>query len=187
MDEHMSFVQRMARAFKCFHPLNIVELSDLINAGFIGLLKAKKCYDETRGVKFETYAEKFVWRQMAEEIRKYHSVVIPRHLCEPEKRKQWKGTPQLAAADFVRSCKTERSDLNIGDRYNGFNEVDDKDEVEVIMRRMPTERHRQVLRWRYYDGLDGVQIAERLGCSKQRVSKIEGQCRVFANAGRKTR
>lgn len=46
-----------------------VDHEDLISAGLFGLLNAMSKFDPTRGVKFESYAQRRVWGSMVDEVR----------------------------------------------------------------------------------------------------------------------
>ncbi len=67
--KHGNLVKRIA-----FHLMNrlppSVQAEDLIQAGMIGLLEAKKHYDESQGASFETYAGIRVRGAMLDEIRR---------------------------------------------------------------------------------------------------------------------
>jgi len=52
------------------YPTNAVERSDLIGAGYIGLVKAAKTYDKDKGYKFSTYATVVILNEIKKIIKK---------------------------------------------------------------------------------------------------------------------
>jgi len=55
----LPFVESLARRVASSMPHSI-ELNDLVQDGMIGLIDAARRYDEARGIKFETFAERRV-------------------------------------------------------------------------------------------------------------------------------
>ena len=51
-----------------------MEFDDLVQAGFVGLLKANLKYDKSRNVKFLTYAEYRIVGEMFDEVRKFQKL-----------------------------------------------------------------------------------------------------------------
>src|SRR5688572_22188821 len=65
----LPFVESLARRVAASMPHSI-ELSDLVQDGMIGLIDAACRYDEARGIKFETFAERRVRGAMIDALRK---------------------------------------------------------------------------------------------------------------------
>ena len=65
----LPFVQALAKRVASSMP-NSVELSDLVQDGMIGLIDAANRYDDSRGIKFETFAERRVRGAMIDALRK---------------------------------------------------------------------------------------------------------------------
>ena len=65
----LPFVESLARRVASSMP-NSIELSDLVQDGMIGLIDAAARYDEGRGIKFETFAERRVRGAMIDALRK---------------------------------------------------------------------------------------------------------------------
>jgi RNA polymerase sigma factor for flagellar operon FliA len=65
----LPFVESLARRVASSMPHSI-ELSDLVQDGMIGLIDAACRYDEGRGIKFETFAERRVRGAMIDALRK---------------------------------------------------------------------------------------------------------------------
>ena len=65
----LPFVESLARRVASSMPHSI-ELSDLVQDGMIGLIDAARSYDEDRGIKFETFAERRVRGAMIDALRR---------------------------------------------------------------------------------------------------------------------
>ena len=65
----LPFVQALARRMAASMP-NSVEISDLVQDGMIGLIDAAHRFDESRGIKFETFAERRVRGAMIDALRR---------------------------------------------------------------------------------------------------------------------
>ena len=65
----LPFVEALARRMASTMPHSI-DLSDLVQDGVIGLIDAAERFDETRGIKFETFAERRVRGAMIDALRK---------------------------------------------------------------------------------------------------------------------
>lgn len=65
----LPFVESLARRVASTMPHSI-ELSDLVQDGMIGLIDAARRYDEGRGIKFETFAERRVRGAMIDALRR---------------------------------------------------------------------------------------------------------------------
>lgn len=65
----LPFVESLARRVAASMPHSI-ELSDLVQDGMIGLIDAACRYDEARGIKFETFAERRVRGAMIDALRR---------------------------------------------------------------------------------------------------------------------
>jgi RNA polymerase sigma factor FliA len=65
----LPFVESLARRVASSMPHSI-ELNDLVQDGMIGLIDAARRYDEDRGIKFETFAERRVRGAMIDALRR---------------------------------------------------------------------------------------------------------------------
>src|SRR5215217_6038021 len=63
------FVEALARRMAATMPHSI-DLSDLVQDGVIGLIDAAERFDEGRGIKFETFAERRIRGAMIDALRK---------------------------------------------------------------------------------------------------------------------
>ena len=69
IDNSLPFVQALARRVAASMP-NSVEVSDLVQDGMIGLIDAAHRFDGSRGIKFETFAERRVRGAMIDALRR---------------------------------------------------------------------------------------------------------------------
>src|SRR5919107_6257790 len=65
----LPFVEALARRMAATMPHSI-DLSDLVQDGVIGLIDAAERFDEGRGIKFETFAERRIRGAMIDALRK---------------------------------------------------------------------------------------------------------------------
>ncbi|MEP6914306.1 MAG: sigma-70 family RNA polymerase sigma factor, partial [Acidobacteriota bacterium] len=65
----LPFVESLARRVAASMPHSI-ELGDLVQDGMIGLIDASCRFDEARGIKFETFAERRVRGAMIDALRR---------------------------------------------------------------------------------------------------------------------
>ena len=65
----LPFVEALARRMAATMPHSI-DLSDLVQDGVIGLIDAAHRFDEARGIKFETFAERRIRGAMIDALRK---------------------------------------------------------------------------------------------------------------------
>jgi RNA polymerase sigma factor for flagellar operon FliA len=65
----LSFVESVARRVAASMP-HTIDLGDLVQDGMVGLIDAAHRYDDSRGIKFETFAERRVRGAMIDALRK---------------------------------------------------------------------------------------------------------------------
>src|SRR3954447_7699050 len=65
----LPFVEALARRMAATMP-NSIDISDLVQDGVLGLIDAANRFDEARGIKFETFAERRVRGAMIDALRK---------------------------------------------------------------------------------------------------------------------
>jgi RNA polymerase sigma factor (sigma-70 family) len=75
IEEYSNFVYGIAKNFKGY-----LNKEDLIQAGFLGLIKAKKNYEENEFTKFTTYAYPYILGEMCTLVREDKSIKINRNL-----------------------------------------------------------------------------------------------------------
>src|SRR4026207_2000560 len=65
----LPFVEALARRMASSMP-NSIDIGDLVQDGVLGLIDAARRFDEDRGIKFETFAERRVRGAMIDALRK---------------------------------------------------------------------------------------------------------------------
>src|SRR6202795_5101883 len=65
----LPFVEQLARRVAATMP-NSIDIGDLVQDGVIGLIDAAQRFDEARGIKFETFAERRVRGAMIDALRR---------------------------------------------------------------------------------------------------------------------
>src|SRR3954447_8542346 len=65
----LPFVEALARRMASTMP-NSIDIGDLVQDGVLGLIDASNRFDEARGIKFETFAERRVRGAMIDALRK---------------------------------------------------------------------------------------------------------------------
>jgi RNA polymerase sigma factor for flagellar operon FliA len=69
IETSVPFVEHLARRVAASMP-HSVDLGDLVQSGMIGLIDAARRFDESRGIKFETFAERRVRGAMIDALRR---------------------------------------------------------------------------------------------------------------------
>lgn len=126
------------------------EFDDLYQEGSIALWKAYQNWDSSRGVKLITYCYECV----------YWAVFDYAH---PKKRQ--KHAPQVLMGNPIEPFYD-----------GGTDEVDRRDEIDVVVRGRLSGRQLEVIDLRL-QGYNGAQIARKLGVSREAVRSIQN--RVF--------
>jgi RNA polymerase sigma factor (sigma-70 family) len=178
VEQHIDLVRQTAQRMKATVP-SIVEIDDLIGAGYLGLCKAAKLYRAARGASFATYATKRVWGSMVDWLRKMDH--IPRVTRIRAKRDGTDHMLPTVVHLYTRS-----------DRRATFGEPDDNAGLLVSIlparngcpvthasnREWPAVFHglsatqRTIIELKYRMGLTMSQIGMKLGLSKGRISQI---------------
>jgi RNA polymerase primary sigma factor len=174
---NLRFVVSVARRYQG-HGLPI---ADLVNEGNLGLLRAARRFDETRGVRFISYAHWWVRRSIVEAVERHAGRGHeggPSWLSLDEPLADGQGTLQEVLAD-PRQDGPDREVVR--EALRGA--------IEAGLSDLP-EREREVLR-RYFGlgrgGSDSLEeIARTLGVSRERVRQLRdrGISRLRMHAGR---
>ena len=139
-----------------------LEYDDAFQIGAMGLMRAAAHYDETRGVKFSTYAMRCIKMALGTDLRKRMAVrrgggVSPLSLDAPCAR--WNG---LTLGDLLRAKdNVERQQLE-GELLTAF-------EKELALH---PERPAQIARMFWLEGQTQREIAAALGIMPQTVHRI---------------
>jgi RNA polymerase sigma factor for flagellar operon FliA len=112
--ESLPFVESLARRMASTMPHSI-DLADLVQDGVLGLIDAAHRFEETRGIKFETFAERRVRGAMIDALRRdawprgVRRVRRELETAREELRRELGGEPTLA--DLARRVGTDEARL----------------------------------------------------------------------------
>jgi len=141
-----------------------ISQADLIGAANVGLLKARRLYDASRGT-FASFARICIVQAIKDEQRRLSgALTIPQRF--------WRQNVRARAAAL--NADTEPSISS-----TPASEAEHADDLATLPRAIAQldEREQRVVRG-LLAGKDGVQLGEELGITKQRVQQIK--CRSFA-------
>ncbi len=170
-----------------------VEREDLIQAGFLGLMKAYRKYDATKSnAKFSTYAYGFVYGEMYEtangnrpirvrkpELKLYKGVVKAKELLEAKYERSI--TYEEACAFLHVDYQTFTSILNALSAKVSIDDIDPEsrgnniDDMILLRESLQTlsPLEKSVIERRYVDDLSQQEAAKVLGLSQVKVSRVE--------------
>lgn len=157
------------------------EFEDLVAYGFGGLLEAKRRFDASRGVRFNTYAYHRVRGAILDGVRQM--APMSRRAAE-DARARADATPTAAPTPldraFTRISASLTAPTPLHGRYGDQSPeaiLIRQESIRVLLRaleRLP-ERHRLLIRRRYFEGWALDDVAEELGISKSWASRLHGQ------------
>lgn len=175
---------------------------DLIQIGYIGLLKAAQRFDEERGLQFSTYAVPMIAGEIRSQLRDQGSMKMSRSLkadaalvrrAESDFIKLHGLSPHLtqlaemtglAAERVLEACQASDALKNMQDVDGIASETDaamwtDREEQDIARIDLASAvaslepRARQVIVLRYYKDYTQQQVADLLGISQVQVCRIE--------------
>lgn len=155
----------VAHIIKKYHSSS-EEQDDLISIGTIGLIKAVNTFDNTKGIKFATYASKCIENEVLMHYRAKKKSSNEVSISEPIDVDS-EGNP-LTLIDIISIDDTIADDIDrnikIKQLYQYVEELDDEREKTIV-----------ILRYGLYGTapLTQKQVAQRLDISRSYVSRIE--------------
>ena len=172
------------------------EPEDLIQIGYIGLLKAAQRFEEERGLQFSTYAVPMIAGEIRSQLRDQGSMKMSRSLkadaalvrrAESDFIKLHGLSPrltQLTAERVLEACQASDALKNMQDVDGIAAETDasmwtDREEQDIARIDLASAvaslepRARQVIVLRYYKDYTQQQVADLLGISQVQVCRIE--------------
>jgi RNA polymerase sigma factor for flagellar operon FliA len=193
----LPFVESLARRVAASMPHSI-ELGDLVQDGMIGLIDAACRFDEDRGIKFETFAERRVRGAMIDALRRDawpRGVRRQRRELEAarEQLRRELGAEARLGRTIVRINTIEStSPLSAGEHIDGaslppalvpsepqspdkaFEEQEVRDRVRAAIASLPP-RERKVIGMYYYAEATMKQIGVEIGVNESRVSQLHAR------------
>ncbi|NLL01871.1 MAG: sigma-70 family RNA polymerase sigma factor [Mollicutes bacterium] len=207
MTEEETVVQYELFIYKIAKKFYNVEISDLYQAGCIGLIKAYRKYNENLGVDFMSFAYKYVFGEMYELANKSRDIKINKQYLkiakEIEKAKNELTQKLNRIPSLTEICLYLEIDerlaydafsmtstmLSLEDEYQtltGEVKISDMIGVEnniddqiLISSSIETldPLEQSVIDYRYFQDLTQTETAEALGISQVKVSRLENKCK----------
>lgn len=172
------------------------EVEDLIQIGYIGLIKAAERFDESRGLAFSTYAVPMITGEIRSQMRDNGAIKVSRglkmdafavrkaetdftasvgrspkmsELAEATGLSSERVREALAAADAMKNFEEfEKANLWTDDENMTISHIDLAVGIESLL-----PRQRQVITLRYFKDMTQQQVARLLGISQVQVCRIE--------------
>ena len=172
------------------------EIDDLIQIGYIGLLKAIKGFDKDKGFKFSTYAVPVITGEIRSQLRDQGAIKISRSIkadivtikkAEEEFINMYNRSPRISelashlefteervkeainANDAVKNIGSyDEVELALDEEETNITKIDIKDSLSKL-----EENERKIMVLRYYKDMTQSQVAKVIGISQVQVSRIE--------------
>lgn len=172
------------------------ELDDLIQIGYIGLIKAARRFEPERGLKFSTYAVPMIAGEIRSQLRDRGTVKVSRSLksdaaavrrAESDFISRKGISPKLSELSEMTGLSRERISeaLMAADAMKNFEDYEkadlwtDNEDINITridLKKSVSElepRQRQVILLRYYRDLTQQQVADIMGLSQVQIHRIE--------------
>lgn len=203
MDEIKLIEQYELYIYKIARKFYNVEVSDLFQAGCIGLIKAHRKYDENGGANFMTYAYKYIFGEMYELTNKSKDIKINKQylkilkeleLAKVELTQKLNKVPTLTEiclyAEIDESLANEvimltSQMISLDDEYKTLNgdlqikecigKEENYDDQILVNQSIETldPLEQSVIDYRYFHDLTQSETADILGISQVKVSRVE--------------
>ncbi len=168
----LPFVEALARRMAASMP-NSIDVGDLVQDGVLGLIDAAHRFDEDRGIKFETFAERRVRGAMIDALRRDawpRGVRRQRRELDAAReslRRELGHEPSLA--DLAARVG---SDENAPD--TAYEKRETRERVLAAIASLPW-RERKVIGLYYYGEVTMKQIGSEIGVNESRVSQLHAR------------
>jgi RNA polymerase primary sigma factor len=183
--KHRGLASEVAWKYRGAGMANGLDLEDLRQEGFIGLMRACELFNEARGIEFSTYAYYWIRSEILKAINdQAHPIRIPKRARTDVGKGVSLDDPTLKPGrrDCIQAAlwvlNAERDDDELGSLVQA-NNVETQDEFAVIAPRLETldSRDRAIIDMRF--GLDGAeplsrqQIGQKLKLTRERIRQLE--------------
>ena len=188
VEDHLYLVDILAKKTRKGLPRYIdFEFEDLVGYGYIGLVDAGIKFDESRGWKFNTYANRRIKGAIIDGIRKMDWLSQSlRRKQEDVKKKEKEGT-KLKKKEIIKKPISIDEIVNV--EYETGRDIEDKKSNvnEQILMNQFLMRMLMHLEWKRYcslymrfiEGYKEKEIAEMLGVSPSRISQLTKDARMI--------
>ena len=162
-----------------------VQLDDVKQAAYIGLIKAARSFDPTRGASFKTFAWYRIKGAIVDDLRlsdwgtrtTRRDGLVPPHVLFGDVTGSEKDDDGCEWYDVVDET------ANVAESV--IADLDDKAEVAALLRRLP-RKYREIVAMYYMRSMLMSEIGREVGLSESRVSQIIMQwTSVIRDSGRK--
>ena len=188
VSEHRGLVERIARS----NAPRADQIDDLVQEGTLGLLKAIRRYEPSRGVPFEAYASTIIAGEIRHHLRDRASCLrLPervrelrtrlRVLAEEAEAERGRPAPLRTLADLAgvseeaaaeaASAGLQLVDEELPTADPQFAASEDRIELGARLSRLD-DREREVVFRRFFQDLTQQEIAAELGVSQMHVSRL---------------
>jgi RNA polymerase sigma factor (sigma-70 family) len=156
-ERYVPMARALARPLKAAWP---AEWEEFESAALLALVEAAQSFDPSRNVKFATFAHYRIWGALRD---------VRRSLIAPG----WRSRPEHAPAvsSLTQNAEEHGRVLGVEPAPPVGGEFEAADFVENWLRKLPP-RHAAACREIYVHGRTQSEAAERLGCSKSRLSRL---------------
>jgi RNA polymerase sigma factor FliA len=190
----LPFVEALARRMAASMP-NSIDLGDLVQDGVLGLIDAANRFDEARGIKFETFAERRIRGAMIDALRKD---AWPRGVRR--QRRALADLAQRVGSDEKRLSRTivrintieSTSPLASGEHVDegalpaalvpsepdapdsAYEKIETRERIQAAIQSLPC-REQKVIGLYYYAEATMKQIGAEIGVNESRVSQLHAR------------
>ena len=170
-----------------------VNKEDLIQSGFLGLIKAYKNYDKSKGTKFSTYAYNYIYGEMYELYSKNRNIKLNKKCLKVYKdltrAREMLEQKYNREVSLYETCKYLKIDIK--DVREILNSIRVPQSIDELVVDIPYEENiderillnegiesldsseKDVIRKRYINDYTQEETAKALGLSQAKVSRIE--------------
>lgn len=167
VQKHKGLVYMVAKRFYAHQKHNpAFDMDDLVQVGFIGLIKGYNRFDESRGFSPSTYYAATIMGEILRFIRdNISSVKVPRTYTLAEKRKKWRAV-SIHKVVATAADGDEITFENVLPKYDDLTAVDVKDLIDRTL----DPKERAIVKLRLND-LSQKEIGQKFGVSQVQISR----------------
>ena len=173
---------------------------DLFQAGYIGIIEAYNNFDETKGVKFTTYAYQYIYGEISKYVREDHTIKTNRELYKLknkiEKARSCLEQKLMHEVSNIELSKYLEMDLDVVDNVLNYCDPYSMDEIingDLSLHEVIGDNHydydinialkmeidnlnepeKTIIISRYFEDLTQSEVAKNIGLSQVDVSRKE--------------
>lgn len=159
----------MAKAHKIAKERGM-DIDDLMQLGYLGMLKASKKYDATKS-EWSTYAFTFIKGEILNNLNRSFLVKLPTKMSIKEKKEAGRVT------SLYENVKDEEKNMFLvdvlpSDKEHFAEEFATHEEFKFKVNKVLSKLEKEAICERVYNDLTHEEIAERLGCTRRYVGTL---------------